>query len=97
MPVAVGQFGLVLEGWARSCPEVAATGAVQPSSEGGEESGMIAINLLRDELGQDLVEYTLLMAFIALAGAAAILGMGADISTIWSGVNSRLAAANEGP
>jgi Flp pilus assembly pilin Flp len=44
-----------------------------------------------------MVEYTLLLAFIALAGAAAILGMGANVDIIWSGVNSRLTAANEGP
>ncbi len=50
----------------------------------------------RDEFGQDLVEYTLLLAFIALVSAAAILGMGASVNLIWSGVNSRLAAANEG-
>lgn len=53
--------------------------------------------LWHEEDGQDMVEYTLLLAFIALAGAAAILGMGANVDIIWSGVNSRLTAANEGP
>ena len=49
---------------------------------------------LYDDSGQDLVEYSLLLAFIALAGAAAIIGMGGSINLLWSVANSRLAAAN---
>jgi Flp pilus assembly pilin Flp len=51
-------------------------------------------NFIRDESGQDLVEYSLLLAFIALAGAAAYLGMSRSTNTILSIANSRLAAAN---
>ena len=40
--------------------------------------------------GQDLVEYSLLLAFIALAGAASIIGMGPLTTSIWSIVNSRI-------
>ena len=47
-----------------------------------------------DEQGQDLIEYTLLMAFVALASAALFLGAGGSISGIWSTSNSQLAAAN---
>jgi Flp pilus assembly pilin Flp len=47
------------------------------------------------EQGQDLVEYSLLLAFICLAGAAAFLGMSGSTSAIWGVVNSRLAAANQ--
>jgi Flp pilus assembly pilin Flp len=50
----------------------------------------------RDEVGQDLIEYSLLLAFIALAGAAVYIGMGSTTSTIWTIVNSRLASANQG-
>jgi Flp pilus assembly pilin Flp len=52
--------------------------------------------LFRDERGQDLIEYTLLLAFIALAGAALFGGMGRSISSIWTVVNSRLASAAGG-
>ena len=31
-------------------------------------------NFLRDEQGQDLIEYTLLLAFVALASAATLIG-----------------------
>jgi len=49
---------------------------------------------LSDESGQDLIEYTLLMAFIALASAGLYLGAGGSIAGIWSVSNSQLAAAN---
>jgi Flp pilus assembly pilin Flp len=50
--------------------------------------------LWADESGQDLIEYTLLMAFVALASAALFIGAGGSISGIWSTSNSQLAAAN---
>jgi len=51
-------------------------------------------NLWNEEQGQDLIEYTLLMAFVALASAALFLGAGSSIKGIWSTSNSQLAAAN---
>ena len=49
---------------------------------------------LLDESGQDLIEYTLLMAFVALASAALFIGAGGSIKGIWSVSNSQLEAAN---
>ncbi len=49
---------------------------------------------ITDEAGQDLIEYSLLLAFIALAGAAMFIGMSSSANTIWSAANNRLAAAN---
>ncbi|HVT95624.1 MAG TPA: hypothetical protein VHD76_22430 [Bryobacteraceae bacterium] len=40
-------------------------------------------NFVKDEQGQDLVEYTLLLAFIALAIGALYTGMSANILTVW--------------
>ncbi len=51
-------------------------------------------NFIQDEQGQDLIEYTLLMAFVALASAALFIGSGGSISGIWSQSNTQLAAAN---
>ncbi|MGE5646225.1 MAG: Flp family type IVb pilin [Acidobacteriota bacterium] len=48
---------------------------------------------LEDQSGQDLVEYTLLLAFICLSGAAFYIGVGENVNSIWSTVNSRLANA----
>jgi Flp pilus assembly pilin Flp len=47
-----------------------------------------------DEQGQDLIEYTLLMAFVALASAALFLGVGGSLKGIWSVTNNQLAQAN---
>ncbi len=46
-----------------------------------------------EEDGQDLVEYTLLLAFVALASAALFIGAGTSVSSIWTTANSRLAQA----
>ena len=51
-------------------------------------------NFWNDDQGQDLIEYTLLMAFVALASAALFLGAGGSIQGIWSTSNSQLVAAN---
>jgi len=50
-------------------------------------------NLWKDEQGQDLIEYTLLMAFVALASAALFLGAGGSINKIWTISNQQLANA----
>jgi Flp pilus assembly pilin Flp len=52
-------------------------------------------NFWNDEQGQDLIEYTLLMAFVALASAALFVGAGTSIKGIWSQTNSQLTAANQ--
>ena len=56
-------------------------------------------NFLRDESGQDLVEYTLLLAFVALASAALFIGAGASINNIWTTTSTALdnAAATSAP
>ena len=51
-------------------------------------------NFLTDDQGQDLIEYTLLLAFVALASAALFVGAGGNISGIWNTTNSQLAFAN---
>jgi Flp pilus assembly pilin Flp len=51
-------------------------------------------NLWNDEQGQDLIEYTLLMAFVALASAALFIGAGGSVKGIWQTSSAQLAAAN---
>jgi len=50
-------------------------------------------NFCNDEQGQDLIEYTLLMAFVALASAALFIGAGGSIKSIWTVANTQLANA----
>ena len=51
------------------------------------------LNFCKNEQGQDLIEYTLLIAFVALASAALFLGAGGSIKTIWTATNSQLSNA----
>jgi Flp pilus assembly pilin Flp len=46
-----------------------------------------------DEQGQDLIEYTLLLAFIALASATLMTKAGASVKTIWTAGSTTLASA----
>jgi Flp pilus assembly pilin Flp len=50
--------------------------------------------LLVDEQGQDLVEYTLLLAFVALASAALFISAGGSITGIWTQTNAIIVNAN---
>jgi|GraSoiStandDraft_46_1057282.scaffolds.fasta_scaffold1373130_1 Flp pilus assembly pilin Flp len=49
--------------------------------------------LWQEEEGQDLVEYSLLLAFIALAAIALLSAAGGSVKTIWTSINSNLASA----
>jgi len=48
----------------------------------------------RNEEGQDLIEYTLLLAFVCLASAALFISAGGSISGIWTTANTDLTTAN---
>ena len=50
-------------------------------------------SFLRDEEGQDMVEYTLLLAFVALAAGAAYVTIGNQISGIWSKAQKDITSA----
>jgi Flp pilus assembly pilin Flp len=54
----------------------------------------IIVRFVRDEGGQDLIEYTLLLAFVCLASAALFIGAGTTMSGIWTTANSILVNAN---
>lgn len=47
-----------------------------------------------EEEGQDLIEYTLLLAFVALASAGLFISAGGNISGIWTTSNTQLSTAN---
>ena len=50
----------------------------------------------QDESGQDLIEYTLLMAFVALASASIFISAGNSVQGIWGNASTQLVAANTG-
>ena len=49
--------------------------------------------LLRDESAQDLIEYALLAALIALAAVVAIRAAGVQVNTIFQNIVTQLTAA----
>ncbi len=49
--------------------------------------------ILNNEEGQDLIEYALLVGFISLAAVAAISGISAEVSAIYTAIASQLATA----
>ena len=54
----------------------------------------LILNFVREEEGQDLVEYTLLLAFVCLASAALFIGAGKSMANIW--VDTNLIVTNAG-
>lgn len=43
-----------------------------------------------EEEGQDLVEYSLLLAFVAMAAIAILISAGGSIKNLWVGINTQL-------
>ncbi len=52
------------------------------------------IRLTVEEDGQDLIEYALLAGFIALASTAMITNIGTGVNTVYTAVNTEVAAAS---
>jgi Flp pilus assembly pilin Flp len=52
------------------------------------------VRFMREDQGQDLVEYTLLLAFVCLASAALFIGAGNSLAGIWTTANKVLVNAN---
>ena len=47
----------------------------------------------QDEQGQDMVEYSLLLAFVCLASAALFIGVGQNVAAIWGYTSSAMSQA----
>jgi Flp pilus assembly pilin Flp len=58
-----------------------------------EREKMRRWKLYRDESGQDMVEYSLLMAFVCLASAALFIGVGKSVASIWGASSTSLSQA----
>ena len=51
------------------------------------------LRLCAEEDAQDLIEYTLLLAFVCLASAALMTNAGRSVGTIWNATSTTLANA----
>jgi Flp pilus assembly pilin Flp len=50
-------------------------------------------NLVRDESGQDLAEYGIALAVIAVGAAAIAVAIGADVNTLWANAQTDISDA----
>jgi Flp pilus assembly pilin Flp len=67
----------------------------RPQVQGRKSSQMknLFVRFFREEQGQDLIEYTLLMAFVCLAAAALFIPTGRTIASIFSITSKSLSQA----
>jgi Flp pilus assembly pilin Flp len=52
------------------------------------------LNFLHDDQGHDLIEYALLMAFVALASAVLFAGTGGNIAGVWTASSTPVEVAS---
>jgi Flp pilus assembly pilin Flp len=57
-------------------------------------AGTLLRSFCEDESGQDMVEYSLLLAFIALAAVGLLTGIKVQVKGIWSTISSTLSSTN---
>jgi Flp pilus assembly pilin Flp len=53
----------------------------------------LLVRFLREEEGQDLIEYTLLLGFVALSSASLFINLGTTTHNIWGIANNVLKSA----
>jgi Flp pilus assembly pilin Flp len=57
-------------------------------------SAALLLSIWQEDEGQDLVEYALLLAFIALAAVAILGGVKTTTKGLWTTINSALSSAS---
>ena len=50
-------------------------------------------SLARDDQGQDLIEYALLAALVAIFSIVGLLNAGTEVDTLWTNIATGIAAA----
>jgi pilus assembly protein Flp/PilA len=74
-------------------PVTPATHMQSPKQPKPTATHSIAMHLWHDESGQDLIEYALLGALIALSAVTAMKGLGTKISSSFTSVGSTLTSS----
>lgn len=54
------------------------------------------VRFVREEAGQDLIEYALLAGFISLVAVAMITAVGSGVNTVYGNINTQVAAIPSG-
>ena len=53
----------------------------------------VLVRVARRENGQDMVEYALVLGIVTLMAAAAYVGVGSSVDTLWRVMNDRMTNA----
>lgn len=53
----------------------------------------LALAFWKEEQGQDIVEYSLLLSLFALAGLGLAMGTGTSVKSVWTRINISLISA----
>ena len=69
------------------------TGETETNTYLQEKTMTTLKNFLNDEQGQDMVEYTLILAFVALGIGALWSGMQTDVTNVWQSAKDQLDTA----
>lgn len=56
----------------------------------------VLVRLMRDDEGQDLIEYALLAGFISLAAVAGITAVGTQLNSKYQGLSTTVQTAGSG-
>jgi pilus assembly protein Flp/PilA len=64
------------------------------SSGRREDMKTLIARFLREEEGQDIIEYALLAAFISISGYTILSGIGTSVNNIYTKVNTAASSAN---
>ena len=51
------------------------------------------VRFVREEEGQDIIEYALLAAFVSIVAATVVMTIGTDLTTIYTDVKAQTSAA----
>ena len=51
-------------------------------------------NFLKDDQGQDPIEYSILISFVSIAVVGMFMGAGNDVKHVWATSNNQLTKAN---
>lgn len=52
----------------------------------------LIVRFVREEQGQDLIEYALLAGFISLVAVTAITNVGSGVNTVYGNINDQVAS-----
>ncbi len=69
------------------------TGTISHAKYLVDGAGRALAEFWRDERGQDLIEYSLLLVFVSLVVIGLIGSIGTSLTTFWTKINSNLSSA----